>query len=220
MIVATLVGIGTAFANANGVFSGHPRVYLWIYGAALIVFLFGIALHFSASNSGEPRIIPLRYDKGPSSPYQNASGQWCRADGVIMSTADVLRAKHWINRFGLVFQNIGECAFEVAPVNFVPVGTSKLVFEGHLSNWAQENGEGFFPINMERRDKSGLLGGLFEEMKDHNIVSVPITIKYRNSKGCRYRTTCEIERDVTSPHGLTVVRVRHGRDLFGILRRK
>jgi hypothetical protein len=72
---------------------------------------------------------------------------------------------------------------------------------------------------MKRKDGSNLLGGLTEEMQDQDILRVPIIIRYLNSKGHRYKTTCELERDVRAPHGLSVIKMRHGRDLLGLLRR-
>jgi hypothetical protein len=188
----------------------------------LTVFIVGVALiliaYFFGSESA-PAIIPLRYDSGQSSARQNASGQWCNADGTLMSTADILRAKQWINLYGLIFRNHGDPAFEIRPINNVPVGKSTMIFDRDISDWTQGDGEGFLAINMKREDGSGLLGGLFEEMREQDIVSVPVTIRYLNSKGHRYKTTCVIERNVRAPHGLSVAKVRHSRDLLGFLRR-
>ena len=46
IVIAGLMGIGTAAANTNGVFTGQPHLHYWFYGGAVLVFLFGIWLHF------------------------------------------------------------------------------------------------------------------------------------------------------------------------------
>lgn len=44
-MAGSLIAIGTAVANANGLFTGHPHLAYWFYGAALI--LIGVAFYFS-----------------------------------------------------------------------------------------------------------------------------------------------------------------------------
>jgi hypothetical protein len=211
-----IISAGVNFAVAAIIlyFTGPHLALIWLC-LGFVLILGG----WLTTSGGVPSIVPVRYDSGQSSARQNEVGQWCNADGKIMSTADVLRARHWVNLYGLVVRNYGDPAFEIKPIGNVPVGKSTLVFGGDLPNWTRDDGEGFLPINMERKEGGSLLGGLFDEMKDQDIVIVPITIRYVNSKGHRYKTTCKVERDVRAPHGLSVIKVRHGRDLLGFLRR-
>ena len=73
---------------------------------------------------------------------------------------------------------------------------------------------------MQRADASGLLGGLFEEMRVNDVETLPITIRYKNGKGHKYKTTFKIARDVSMHLGLGIESVSHGRDWFGFLRLK
>jgi hypothetical protein len=108
------------------VISARAGLTLFIIGVAIIL----IAYLFGPESA--PAIIPLRYDSGQSSARQNQLGQWCNADGKLMSTADVLREKNWVNLYGLIFRNHGDPAFEIKPANNVPVGKSTLIFDGDI----------------------------------------------------------------------------------------
>ena len=213
-ILLISIGINLVAAGIFAYFKGPSAGAI-----SLVVGLMVIGIGYLASPDGYPKIIPLRYDKGPASPLQNNAGQWCKPDGTPCSTADVLRGKHWIGRYGLVIRNQGDSAFEVQPRNNIPVGTSRITFDGSLPNWAKDDGEGFFPINMELANGGGLMGGLFEEMRDKNIASVPITVTYKDSRGRRYKTMCRIDRNVIAPHGLAITDVHHGPDILWFLRR-
>jgi hypothetical protein len=47
-------GIGTAFANANGVFTGHPSLAYWFWGASCVLIALAI-LGWLANSSGEKK---------------------------------------------------------------------------------------------------------------------------------------------------------------------
>jgi hypothetical protein len=211
-VLAISLGLNIVASAIVTIANARAGLTLFAVGVALI--LFG---YFFLPESA-PALIPLRYDSGQSSARQNQLGQWCNADGRVMSTGDVLRAKHLINRYGLIFRVQGERAFEIAPIN-VRVGKSELAFDSNIPNWAEGDGEGFLPINMNLSNGSGINGGLFEEMRDQDVSDIPITVRYRDSKRRRYKTSCEIERNVHAPLGLSVTKVKHGRDLFGSLLR-
>ena len=133
------------------------------------------------------------------------------------STEEILRAKHMMGYQGLLVANDSDPAYEVHVVSR-KIGDSILTFENQIQRLTKNDGEGFFPINIQRPDGGGMLGGLFDEMRSKNIDALPITIPYKNGKGHCYKTTCRMIRDVTAIGGLSIKHVHHGRDLLGFLR--
>jgi hypothetical protein len=194
-IGAAIITITTAIAGAQGAFRGIASFtpFLFAYGIALLAFV-AAALSYIAQDE-VPNIAPVRLGKA------------------------VTVAHHQLGSWGLFVTNHGDPAYEVHPTGG-KVGDSTLIFHRSLQNLSKSDGEGFFPIYIQRADGGTLLGGLFDEMRTKQIDALPIRISYRNGKGHRYKTTCKIARDVTASGGLAIINVRHGRDFFGFLRRE
>jgi hypothetical protein len=218
-LLALAGALTIAILNANNLLVGKARLLPWLYGACVFLFLLAVGLFImqAATDDPEPLVAPVRYGTFATSARQ-IDGRWYKPDGTPFTTEEVLRAKHLVNLHGLVVVSESDPAYELSIGNR-KVGTSTAVFGNRIPRLAARDGEGFFPINMELANGSGLLGGLPDEMKTQDVLVLPIKIKYRNSKRNRFKTTCKIVRDVTQPHGLAIRDVNHGRDLFGFLRR-
>jgi hypothetical protein len=193
-IGGAIIAITTAIAGARGAFRGVVPLtpYLIAYGVAVLAFIIAAFLYYAQDE--RPNVAPVRYDNAPTG-----------------------TARSLLGNEGLVVTNDGDPAYEVHLVSG-NVGDSTPTYQNRIQRLTKNEAEGFFPINMQRRDGGGLLGGLFEEMRQNKVEALPVTIRYKNGKGHRYRTTFKIIRDVTAAHGLSIKDVHHGRDWFGLLR--
>lgn len=218
--VLTTVGgviftLTTAIAVATGAFTGKASLwpYLVGYGIGAMAFVAAYLMH-----DERPCVSPVRYGAAPTSAKQ-INGKWCRADGTPFSTEEILSAKHLLGYSGLIVDNNCDDAWEVY-VTGGTVGDSTPTFDNRIQRLTKNMGEGFFPINILQAHGGGLLGGLFEEMRTKDVKTLPLTIWYKNGKGHRYKTTCNIVRDVRAVHGLSIEGVHHGRDWLAFLRSK
>src|SRR5437667_5300449 len=73
------------------------------------------------------------------------------------STEEILRAKHMMGYQGLLVANDSDPAYEVHIVSR-KIGDSIPTFKNQIQRLTQNDGEGFFPINIQRPDGGGLLG--------------------------------------------------------------
>jgi hypothetical protein len=216
-IGAAIITITTAIGGARGAFRGTVPFtpYLIGYGFALLAFIIAGILYYAQDET--PSVVPVRYDSAPASP-RKIDGVWCRADGAPFSTEEILRAKHTLGYHGLLVTNDRDPAYEVHVVSG-KIGDSVPTFGNSIQRLSKNDGEGFFPINIQRADGVGVLGGLFEEMRTKNVAALPVTIRHKNGKRHYYKTTRKVVRDVTAIGGLSINDVHHGRDLFRFLRR-
>lgn len=192
---AAIITITTAIAGQQGAFRGAVSLtpFLIAYGVALVAFV--IAAFSYMAQDEAPNIAPVRLGK-PATTAHHKLGSW-----------------------GLFVSNYGAPGYEVRVISGM-VGDSTPIFQHSIQSITNNDGDGFFPINLERADGSGLLGGLFDEMRGKDVDIVPITMRYRNGKGHHYKTTCKIIRDVAEPEGLRIIDICHGRDFFGFLRKE
>lgn len=216
-LAGVLAGIGTAIANANGAFAGHPSWAYYLWGVSSLLIIIAIMLSLLPAQH-KPEVIPVRYGSVSTSP-RKIGGQWCKADGTSFTTEEVLRAQHLLGLNGLVVVNDGDPAHEVHLPSGKMVGKSHMIVENRISRLTKNDGEGLLPINFKLENGGIILGGLCEQLCKYDVDSIPIVVRYRDSLGQRYKTKCKIGRNVTAVGGLTISNVRHGRDLFGFLRR-
>jgi hypothetical protein len=205
----------TAIAAANGALSGKAPVapYLYGYAVGLLMFVTGFILYFFLDEDS-PNVAPVRYGTTAVSPRQ-INGQWCKADGTPFTTDEMLKSQHLARWRGLVVVNDSEHpAYEVHVANG-KLGISAAIFDGHISRLTKNDGEELFPIVLELEGCGAILEGLFSEMKEQNVTALPVKIRYKNSRGRRYETTCKIITDAREVHGLGITDVHRRRDLFG-----
>jgi len=213
-------GLGTATLIGTGKLAAYPYLAIPFYGVAAVLFFVAYAVRTPSSPTAyKPCVIPLRYDSAPQN-LKFDKGHWFKRDGAIASANELHAEVNQYGHKGLVILNEGEAAHEIVARCSKKIGKYSVTLDGKLSRLTRDDGYGFFPVFLHSSDGSGLLGGLFEEMRSHHVTSVPIVLFYRNNRGVNYKTNCRIYRDVRASGGLTIGDVRHGRDFVRFLRRE
>lgn len=182
-------GIGTAIANANGLFVGRVYLVPWFYAlsAALLITTVVVIVWPHRENKLKPFVVPLRYGRTPG--------------------------KHEIGHYGLFVANHGEPAYDVSvSTDEFPIGTSKLRFDGSKPTFTKADGEAFFIGTIEDSPHHHIMGGaLFEQMRKHQINEITVELVYKDAENHWYKTIGKVERNVSAPGGLSVRYVQQKR---------
>jgi hypothetical protein len=210
VLAGILAAIGTATANANGMFSGHPHLPYWFWGAAIVLILFGTAFKLTDEDQKKPNIIPIRFGYLTNAPHK-ISGQWVKPTGHAFSVQEVLAGRQYIDQ-GLVFRNDGEPAYRISIPSASQVGPSKLLFPGKVIRLEKSQGEAVLTGVIQRDPHSSIFNGLFDEMRHHNVDQLTVTVEYRGENDkIWWATVCEIERNPNVEGGLEIPRFRQKR---------
>jgi hypothetical protein len=186
-VAGMLAAVGTAIANANGAFAGHPHLSYWFYAGAVAMILVALILAFTTVEQKLPHIVATRYGQG------------------VFGTGIKSRGYH-VGESGLILVNDGEPAYEIGTYSpFVTFGTLKLRFSNTINRLTREDGEAQISTWIERSEGGAVLGsGLFEIMRQEAIREVSVPVLYKGAKNRWYKSICKIERDVTVSGGLGV----------------
>lgn len=205
-----LATIGTAIANANGVFLGHPHLMYWFYAGSIALIITAMILAFTTGDQKKPSIVPLRFGYLSNAP-QEISGRWYKPTGHAFTAEEVLSGKQYVDQ-GLIFMNDGEPAYHISIPKASRVGPSKLIFPGKLARLEKSQGEAVLTAAIERAPHTSIVNGLFDEMRQNNLDRVTVAVEYRgHSHQAWWATICEIVRNPHVKGGLEILKFRQER---------
>lgn len=200
---AIFCAIATGIANANGRFVGRAYLIPWLYALSGVLFATTIAIIFwpHREDKLKPLVIPLRFGPIPlqGHPYQYEGRSY--------------RGGYEIGHHGLIVANHGEPAYDVSVSTVeIPIGASKLRFDGSKPTFTKADGDAFFIGTIEVSPHSHIMGsGLFEEMRKHQVNDIIVELVYKDAENHWYKTVGKIERNVSEPGGLSVRYVQQKR---------